>query len=124
MSQKGSAQWVLEADIKGCFDHIDHDWLEPVMSQWIAAILRKWLKAGLIYQGQLQVTEAGTPQGGHHLPDVGQCDAERVGARTDRGTLVGRLGIAKTKKLKVHVVRYADDFVITGDSQEVLVSEV
>jgi RNA-directed DNA polymerase len=63
LHDKGSAPWVLEADIKGCFDHIDHDWLERNVPM-DTAILRKWLKAGLIYQGQLQATEAGTPQGG------------------------------------------------------------
>ncbi len=67
MSQKGSARWVLEADIKGCFDHISHNWLEThvLMDK---EILRKWLKAGLIYKGQLQATEAGTPQGGIIAP--------------------------------------------------------
>lgn len=62
MSQKGSARWVLEADIKGCFDWINHDWLESHVPM-DKEILRKWLKAGLIYKGQLQATEAGTPQG-------------------------------------------------------------
>ncbi len=67
MSQKGSAHWVLEADIKGCFDWINHDWLESHVPM-DREILRKWLKAGLIYRGQLQATEAGTPQGGIITP--------------------------------------------------------
>jgi RNA-directed DNA polymerase len=70
MSQKGSAQWVLEADIKGCFDFINHDWLIANVPL-DKGILRKWLKAGLIYKGQLQATEAGTPQGGIISPHTG-----------------------------------------------------
>ena len=122
MSQKGSARWVLEADIKGCFDHINHEWLEnhvPMDKE----ILRKWLKAGLIYKGQLQVTEAGTPQGGIISPTLANVTLNGL-ERELIAHLGAKFGIAKAKKLKVNVVRYADDFVITGDSQEVLEQEV
>jgi len=122
LHDKGSAPWVLEADIKGCFDHINHDWLECNVPM-DTAILRKWLKAGLIYQGQLQATEAGTPQGGIISPTLANVTLNGL----ERGLishLGAKFGIAKAKKLKIHVVRYADDFVITGDSKEVLVSEV
>jgi len=122
MSQKGSARWVLEADIKGCFDHINHEWLEnhvPMDKE----ILRKWLKAGLIYKGQLQATEAGTPQGGIISPTLANVTLNGL-ERELIAHLGAKFGIAKAKKLKVNVVRYADDFVITGDSQEVLEQEV
>ena len=122
MSHKGSAHWVLEADIKGCFDHINHDWLERNVPM-DTAILRKWLKAGLIYQGQLQATVAGTPQGGIISPTLANVTLNGL-ERELVAHLGAKFGIAKAKKLKIHVVRYADDFVITGDSQEVLVEEV
>ncbi|WP_158935398.1 group II intron reverse transcriptase/maturase [Burkholderia sp. S171] len=122
LHDKGSAPWVLEADIKGCFDHIDHDWLERNVPM-DTAILRKWLKAGLIYQGQLQATEAGTPQGGIISPTLANVTLNGL-ERELMAHLGAKFGIAKAKKLKVHVVRYADDFVITGDSQEVLINEV
>ena len=122
LHDKGSAPWVLEADIKGCFDHIDHDWLERNVPM-DTAILRKWLKAGLIYQGQLQATEAGTPQGGIISPTLANVTLNGL-ERELMAHLGAKFGIAKAKKLKVHVVRYANDFVITGDSQEVLVNEV
>jgi RNA-directed DNA polymerase len=122
MSRKSSAQWVLEADIKGCFDHIDHDWLARNVPM-DTAILRKWLKAGLIYQGQFQATKAGTPQGGIISPTLANVTLNGL-ERDLMAHLGAKFGIAKAKKLKVHVVRYADDFVITGDSQEVLVNEV
>jgi len=122
MSQKGSARWVLEADIKGCFDWINHDWLvsNVLMDK---GILLKWLKAGLIYKGQLQATEAGTPQGGIISPTLANVTLNGL-ERELVAHLGAKFGIAKAKKLKVNVVRYADDFVITGDSKEVLESEV
>jgi RNA-directed DNA polymerase len=122
MSQKGSAQWVLEADIKGCFDHINHDWLETHVPM-DRGILRKWLKAGLIYKGQLQATEAGTPQGGIISPTLANVTLNGL-ERELIAHLGAKFGIAKAKKLKVNVVRYADDFVITGDSREMLEQEV
>jgi RNA-directed DNA polymerase len=122
MCHRVSAQWVLEADIKGCFDHIDHDWLERNVPM-DTAILRKWLKAGLIYHGQLQATEAGTPQGGIISPTLANVTLNGL-ERELTAHLGARFGIVKAKKLKINVVRYADDFVITGDSQEVLANEV
>ncbi|KAA1004488.1 group II intron reverse transcriptase/maturase [Paraburkholderia panacisoli] len=122
MSQKGSARWVLEADIKGCFDHISHNWMEThvLMDK---EILRKWLKAGLIYKGQLQATEAGTPQGGIISRTLANVTLNGL-ERELLAHLSAKFGIAKANKLKVNVVRYADDFVITGDSQELLEQEV
>jgi RNA-directed DNA polymerase len=118
MSQKGSAQWVLEADIKGCFDWISHDWLIANVPM-DTGILRKWLKSGLLYQGRYQATEAGTPQGGIISPTLANIALNGL----EQG-LQKYLGTAKAKKLKVNVVRYADDFVITGASKEVLESEI
>jgi RNA-directed DNA polymerase len=121
MSQKGSAHWVLEADIKGC-DWINHDWLVANVPM-DRGILRKWLKAGLIYKGQLQATEAGTPQGGIISPTLANVTLNGL-ERELIAHLGAKFGIAKAKKLKVNVVRYADDFVITGDSRELLEHEV
>ncbi|WP_310633258.1 group II intron reverse transcriptase/maturase [Paraburkholderia sp.] len=122
MSKKVSAQWVLEADIKGCFDWINHDWLLSHVPM-DRGILQKWLKAGLIYKGQLQATEAGTPQGGIISPTLANVTLNGL-ERELIEHLGAKLGIVKAKKLKVNVVRYADDFVITGDSKEVLESEI
>jgi RNA-directed DNA polymerase len=86
-------------------------------------ILRKWLKAGLIYKGQLEATEAGTPQGGIISPTLANVTLNGL-ERELIAHLGAKFGIGKAKKLKVNVVRYADDFVITGVSQEVLANEV
>lgn len=63
LSSKHSAKWILEADIKGCFDNIDHHWLLKNIPM-DKVILFKWLKAGYMEKGNLQPTLAGTPQGG------------------------------------------------------------
>jgi len=94
MSQKGSARWILEADIKGCFDHINHDWLESNVPM-DKTILRKWLKAGLIYKGQLQATEAGTPQGGIISPTLANVTLNGL-ERELVAHLGAKSGIAKT----------------------------
>ena len=63
LSRKSSAQWVLEGDIKGCFDNIDHQWLiDHVLMDKV--ILQKWLNAGYLESNRFHPTEAGTPQGG------------------------------------------------------------
>ena len=122
LCREKSSQWVLEADIKGCFDYINHDWLEHHVPM-DRVILRKWLKAGLIYKGQLQATEAGTPQGGIISPTLANVTLNGL-ERELIAHFDAKFGIVKAKKLKVNVVRYADDFVITGDSKELLESEV
>lgn len=62
LASKGSAQYILEADIKSCFDKISHKWMQNniPMDQ---AILNKWLAAGYIDKGVLHQTEVGAPQG-------------------------------------------------------------
>ncbi|NOV25206.1 group II intron reverse transcriptase/maturase [Cupriavidus necator] len=122
LSRGHSAQWILEADIKGCFDHISHDWLERNVPM-DRAILRKWLKAGVIFQGQFQATEAGTPQGGIISPTLANVALNGL-ERQLAASFEKKLGVAKTRKLKVNVVRYADDFVITGTTPEILQNEV
>lgn len=122
LSQRASAQWVLEADIKGCFDHISHDWLVRHVPM-DKAILRKWLKAGVVFQGQFQATEAGTPQGGIISPTLANVALNGLERQLTQH-LTAKLGVTRFKKLKVNVVRYADDFVITGSTPEMLESEV
>lgn len=114
LSKRLSARWVLEADIQGCFDHINHEWLITNVPT-DKVILRKWLKAGVVHKGQLQATDAGTPQGGIISPTLANMALD--GLETQ---LKQHLGVTRAKKLKVNVVRYADDFVITGDSKEIL----
>jgi len=121
-SRKISAQWVLDADIEGFFDHINHDWMITNICM-DKGILRKWLKAGVVDRAQLLATTAGTPQGGIISPALANWTLNGLEAELTR-YLQGRFGIEKTKKLKIGVVRYADDFVLTGISQEFLETEI
>ena len=63
LCRKQSAQWILEGDIKACFDRISHPWLQDHIPM-DKTILKKWLAAGYMEEGVVYPTEAGTPQGG------------------------------------------------------------
>lgn len=67
LGRRASPKWVLEGDIKGCFDHISHDWLLANVCM-DRGVLRKWLKAGYFESNTLFPTQAGTPQGGIITP--------------------------------------------------------
>lgn len=122
LSGPASARWVLEADIKGCFDCINHQWLLRNV-RMDKRILSRWLKAGVIYNGMLEATTAGTPQGGIISPTLANIALNGLEAEL-LADLKRRLGTRRTKALKVNLVRYADDFVITGSSREGLETEV
>ena len=122
MSQRTSAQWVLDADIEGFFDNINHDWMiDHVCMDKL--ILRKWLKSGVVHRTQLLATKAGTPQGGIISPALANWTLNGLEAELIEHLGV-RFGTSKFQKLKVGVVRYADDFVVTSASQELLETEI
>ena len=109
---------MLEADIKACFDTISHEWLIdniPVDK----TILQKWLKAGFVYQKQLFPTEAGTPQGGIISPVLANMTLDGL-----EHALAKAFPYSIKKGLKMNMVRYCDDFIITGYSKEWLEQKV
>lgn len=122
LSRKGSAMWVLDADIEGFFDNINHDWMTENVPM-DKSILKKWLKSGVVEGKQLMATKEGTPQGGIISPALANWTLNGLEAELTTYLNV-KWGIAKAKKLKVGVIRYADDFVITGVSREVLEGEI
>ena len=83
------------------------------------AILKKWLKAGFVYQNELFPTEAGTPQGGIISPVLANMTLDGLEAM-----LAEKFPKAKRMGLKINMVRYADDFIITGNSKEWLADEI
>lgn len=109
--------WILDADIKGFFDHIDHYWMMECLSQRIKdpkfkGLIWKFMKAGVLEEGIRKPTEQGTPQGGiispilaniylHYVLDLW---FERVARKNIRG--------------EVQLIRYADDFIIGFQYQE------
>lgn len=122
LSHDSSAPWVLEGDIRGCFDNISHSWmLEHTRTD--TEVLRKWLKAGYVENRILFPTEAGTPQGGIISPTLANLTLdglERLLLETFRPRTVN----GRVINPKVNFVRYADDFIITGATKEVLEEEV
>ena len=108
LAKRDSAQWVLEGDIRGCFDNISHDWLLKNIPM-DKIVLRKWLHAGFIDQGVLFPTEAGTPQGGIASPVLANMALD--GIEDAVRSALGRSPNAR-QPAKAHVVRYADDFIV------------
>ena len=103
--------WIIDADIRGFFDNISHQWLMKFMEHRIAdrrmlRLLKKWLRAGVSADGEWSATKVGTPQGAvisplfanvflHYVLDLWINDWRK---RQARGEVI--------------IVRYADDFVI------------
>lgn len=119
LARKNSAQWVLECDILGCFDNISHEWLLdniPIDKD----ILKHWLKAGYLENGALHRTEAGTPQGGIISPVLANRTLDGLEAAV-LSAVTRKAGIPNPK---LHVIRYADDMVITGSTRTILEEQV
>lgn len=123
LSLKRSPKWILEGDIKGCFDNISHDWLLANIPT-DRTILRKWLRAGYLENKQLFPTEAGTPQGGIISPTLANLTLDGLEAKLDAAFGKKRYANGKQTRLMVNYVRYADDFIVTGRSKELLEQEV
>lgn len=107
----GKVSWVLDADIRGFFDNLNHDWLMKFVEHRIGdkrviRLIQKWLKSGVMLDGRLTETEEGVPQGGsispllaniylHYVLDLW---AEQKQKDKSRGEMI--------------IVRWADDFVV------------
>ena len=120
LARKHSAQWVLEGDIKACFDRIDHNWLLSHVPM-DREILRMWLKSGYLESHVFYDTEEGTPQGGIISPVLANLALDGMEALLKENFSKSAHQSAKNK---VHLIRYADDFVITGISKELLETQV
>lgn len=122
LASKVAPVWVLEGDIKGFFDNINHEWLCQNVPM-DRKVLNKWLKAGVVDRQQLMATETGTPQGGIISPCLANVTLNGLETQLKRH-LANKLGVTKAKDTKVQCVRYADDFVILAASKELLEEEV
>lgn len=130
-SRKYDPEWVLEGDIKGCFDNISHEWLlKHIVTDRV--ILHKWLKAGFLENAQLFPTGQGTPQGGIISPCLANAVLDGIEELLDkefgsRRNLSGRRNREMRRACvanKIRFCRYADDFVILGTSKELLEKRV
>jgi RNA-directed DNA polymerase len=119
LSRKDRARWILEGDIKSCFDNISHEWLlENIPME--KSILRRWLKAGYMEQHILHPTEEGTPQGGIISPVLANMALDGL----EKYLREHLPQYHKGQRVKVNLVRFADDFIITGYARVFLESVV
>jgi len=116
LSRRNSAQWILEGDIKGCFDNINHDWLQDNIPM-DKSILNQFLKAGFVYKHHLNPTKAGTPQGGIISPILANMTLDGIELTIADKYYSGKIWKSRNPK-KVNFLRYADDFIVTADSEE------
>jgi len=112
-----SATWILEGDIKSCFCRIDHEYLlrEIPMDK---VILRKFLKSGFMEKNRFYPTTAGTPQGGSISAALAVMALSGL-----EGKLRSRTKYQQNKE-KINTIFYADDFVVTAASRELLEEKV
>jgi len=125
LSRKTSSKFVLEGDIRGCFDEISHEWLMqniPMNKQ----ILKQWLKSGYVENLQRNPSESGTPQGSIISPTLSNMVLDGMEDAIDKEFKIKRTG--KHGKyfnpFQIHLVRYADDFIITANDKDVLEQKV
>ena len=111
MIMGSKTNWILDADIKGFFDHVSHQWLMTFLNDRIAdpkfkRLIHKFLRAGVMEEGRFQPTKLGTPQGGILSPILANIylhySLDLWFEKVARGKLAGL----------ARLVRYADDFII------------
>lgn len=108
-------KWVLDADIAGCFDHIDHAFLLSRVGNFPArGLIAQWLKAGYLEDKVWHPTVAGTPQGGIISPLLANIVLH--GMEAALGIVRDASGCRK-RSVRRLIVRYADDFVVFCDSK-------
>lgn len=121
LSLKNSAQWILEGDIKGCFDNISHEWMLSNICM-DKRILKQFISAGYVFKKQLFPNTRGAAQGGSISPTLANLVLDGLEKEIWENINIGKSGnVVKLKNLhKVHMIRYADDFIVTGDTKETL----
>ena len=117
LGKGNSAQWILEGDIRACFDRIDHEWLLKNIPM-DKVVLEKFLKAGFMEHGELYPTTMGACQGGIISPTL---------AVLALSGLEGKVRSEKRRqrhKERINMIAYADDFIVTAASKELLIDKV
>jgi RNA-directed DNA polymerase len=112
LSKYNCAEWILEADIKACFDEIDHDWILNNIPM-DKLILKQWLKCGFIKgkSNKIFPTKSGTPQGGIISPTLANMVLDGLEKEIKKVAHKGE---------RVNFIRYADDFIVTSKNKEIL----
>ncbi len=111
-------RYVVDADIKGFFNHVDHDWLMKFLAHDIAdpnflRLIGRFLKAGIMEDGKYEETEKGTPQGGLISPILGNVYLHYVLDLWFEKYVKGKMCEGKAE-----MVRFADDFVCCFEREQ------
>jgi group II intron reverse transcriptase/maturase len=114
--EKGQINWIVEADIRGFFDNVDHDWLMKFLAHRIGdkrvlRMIKRFLKAGVVEDGRLEISEQGTPQGGCASPLLANVYLHYV------LDLWFERRFQKSCTGVVRLVRYCDDFVVCFENE-------
>jgi group II intron reverse transcriptase/maturase len=114
--ESGCVNWIVEADIKGFFDNVDHEWLMKFLShrigdQRVLRMIKRFLKAGVVTEGRLEISDQGTPQGGCASPLLANVYLHYVldlwFERRFRSSCTGQ----------ARLIRYGDDFVVCFENE-------
>lgn len=116
LAHRTAPRWILEGDIESCFDRIDHEWLLTHVHME-HSVLRKWLKAGFMEASVLYSTDEGTPQGGIASPVLANLALDGLEELL-------REHFPPRRRCMINLARYADDFIVTGATAEILTDEV
>ena len=110
LAKPNSAPWILEGDIKGCYDNISFDWMMKNIPM-DKVVLQKWLRSGYVENGVHYPTRKGVPQGGIISPTISNMvlDGLEEAVRS-----------AVPRRCRINFDRYADDFICTGKSKKIL----
>jgi len=117
LAKRKSPRWVLEGDISACFDRISHEWLLRNIPM-DKVVLKKFLKAGFMENGEKHPTTIGTPQGGTISTTIA------VMALSGLEKKLRSENAKQRDKEQINVIAYADDFVVTAASKELLQEKV
>lgn len=115
LSRRNAAEYILEGDIKACFDSISKSWMQNNVPM-DKLMLTKWLEAGYIEEKQWYSTERGTPQGSLVSPCILTVVLSGLEATIKKA--------ASDCKDNVNVCTYADDFIVTCTTKETLENKV
>jgi RNA-directed DNA polymerase len=110
LAKPNSAPWILEGDIRGCFDNISFEWMSKNIPM-DKVVLQKWLRAGYVENGIHYPTREGVPQGGIISPTISNMVLDG---------LEEAVRCAVPRRCRINFDRYADDFIITGKSKGIL----
>lgn len=122
LCREGSSEWILDADIRACFDNLAH---EPLLARVpvFKTVIQRWLKAGVVELRHYQPTEVGAPQGGSISPllcNIALDGMERLfGAESQKGKPL-MPSRRQGRNRGISLIRFADDLVATAPSREVI----